>query len=119
MNARRLRLLVLVVAAAIVLPIFALVEGESVDARGLPALLFTILWLVPFLLYVRDIRTTIGSLGIGLALLIATVVGVNGLYQDDRAAAAVGFVTIPLLFGAIVVGASLGERIVLRLLAKK
>ena len=89
MNARRLRWLVLVVAAAIVLPIFALVEGESVDARGLAALLFTIFWLAPFLLYVRDIRTTIGSIGVGVTLLVATVVGVNALYQDDRSTAAI------------------------------
>ena len=77
MNARRLRWLVLAVAAAIVLPVFALVEGESVDARGLAALLFTTFWLAPFLLYVRDIRTTIGSIGVGVALLVATVVGVT------------------------------------------
>jgi hypothetical protein len=119
MNARRLRSSVVVVAAAIVLPTFALIEGESVDARGLAALVPTIWWLAPFLLYVRDLRTMIGSAGIGVTLLVATVVGVNALYQDDRSTAAIGFVTIPLLLGAIVIGASLGERVVLRLRAKK
>lgn len=90
------RLAVVVVASAVAFIVFAVVTGESVDARS-AAFPLTAWWVSPLGLYWVLCKTRVTAATVGGAFLVAEAGFLLAVYSDDSSTAAIGFVTIPFL----------------------
>jgi hypothetical protein len=106
----QLRLVPIVLATVSLAIVFGFVEGESVDARGVTALVAVLWWVSPLVVYYAAVRTRIGAIAIGAAYLVAVAFSVVVLYRQESSTAAVGFFAIPLMLWLGVILGLLLER---------